>query len=88
MSIRLGQQYVFSQYRFNENEEIAPPPEAYQLFHASVLMPVLEKEKIKAQLSIEVRNLLNTKYRDYLNRFRYFTDAQGRNINIHLKINF
>lgn len=88
MSIRLGQQYVFRQYRFNENEEIAPPPEAYQLFHASVLMPVLEKEKLKTQLSIEIRNLLNTKYRDYLNRFRYFTDAQGRNINIHLKINF
>lgn len=88
MSIQFGQQYVFRQNRYNESEEIAPPPEAYQLFHASILMPVLEKEKLNAQLSIGMSNIFNTRYRDYLNRFRFFTDAQGRNINIHLKIKF
>lgn len=88
MSVRFGQQYVFRQNRFNEAEEIAASPEAYQLFHASVQMPIISNDLWRAKLSVSVHNLFNTKYRDYLNRFRYFTDAQGRNINIHLKINF
>jgi iron complex outermembrane receptor protein len=37
-------------------------------------------------VSVGVRNLLNTVYRDYLNGMRYFTDEMGRNISIRLKI--
>jgi iron complex outermembrane receptor protein len=88
MTVRLGQQYVFSQNRFNESEEIATPPQAYQLFHASLNVPLINNGLLNAKMSVSVQNIFNTKYRDYLNRFRYFTDAQGRNINIHLKINF
>jgi iron complex outermembrane receptor protein len=39
-------------------------------------------------LSIGVRNLLNTSYRDYLNSMRYFTDEMGRNINFRITIPF
>lgn len=42
--------------------------------------------KSKLQFSINVENILNQKYRSYLNRLRYFGDESGRNI--HLKINY
>jgi iron complex outermembrane receptor protein len=32
--------------------------------------------------------LLNNAYRDYLNRFRYFTDEMGRNFVFGVKFNF
>jgi iron complex outermembrane receptor protein len=37
-------------------------------------------------VGIGVRNLFNTRYRDYLNSMRYFTDEMGRNISFRLKI--
>ena len=38
--------------------------------------------------SITVNNVLNTKYRDYLNEMRYFADAPGRNILFTLNYKF
>jgi iron complex outermembrane recepter protein len=42
------------------------------------------------EISLSGHNLLNTAYRDYLNRFRYFADEMGRNIvlRVRLPINF
>ena len=39
-------------------------------------------------LGFFVDNILNTAYRDYLNRQRYFTDDLGRNFRIQLKLNY
>jgi iron complex outermembrane receptor protein len=39
-------------------------------------------------LSLRVSNALNTAYRDYLNRFRYYADDQGRNISFKVAYNF
>ena len=33
---------------------------------------------------LEVDNLLNTAYRDYLDRQRYYADSPGRSLNIRL----
>lgn len=38
--------------------------------------------------SVAVKNLLNTRYRDYLNELRYFADEQGRNLFITLNYSF
>jgi len=35
-----------------------------------------------------VHNLFNKRYRDYLSRFRYFTDDPGRNVTISLSVPF
>lgn len=37
---------------------------------------------------VEVRNILNTRYRDYLNQMRYFADEPGRNVLITLNYKF
>jgi iron complex outermembrane receptor protein len=34
---------------------------------------------------VSINNLFNTRYRDYMNRFRYFTDEVGRNVVLQLK---
>ena len=69
----------------NGKQDYKAPPAAYTLIsmNASATMAVY---KTPITVSIGVRNLLNTVYRDYLNSMRYFTDEMGRNISIRLKI--
>jgi len=42
----------------------------------------------RISLGISANNLLNTRYRDYMNRFRYFADEMGRNISVRATIPF
>ncbi|MEQ6121525.1 TonB-dependent receptor [Reichenbachiella sp. MALMAid0571] len=58
-------------------------PDGYTLlnFHSGV-----EFDKLKLGFSVE--NLLNISYRDYMNRFRYFTDDIGINYSLRLFYNF
>ncbi len=78
--------YVGKQWRLMPASDYAPPPAAYILLHAEAgfSIPALHHLNI----GFTVNNLLNTKYREYLNRFRYYTDETGRNISIRLKYNF
>ncbi|MBL7916850.1 MAG: hypothetical protein JNM96_00540, partial [Bacteroidia bacterium] len=39
-------------------------------------------------VSVSASNLLNKKYRDYLDRFRYFIDSPGQSFNFRLSIPF
>jgi len=52
---------------------------------AGLIIP-LGKQQIGINLT--VTNLLNSKYRDYLNRFRYYADETGRNISLKIKYSF
>ncbi|MDR7131909.1 iron complex outermembrane receptor protein [Algoriphagus sp. 4150] len=65
--------------------DIAPSPPAYALFNISY-QKQLNIGDNKLNLGLQVHNLLNTEYKDYMNRFRYFTYDMGRNI--LLKINY
>jgi iron complex outermembrane receptor protein len=38
------------------------------------------------QLNLSVQNLLDTAYRDYLSRFRYFIDEPGRSVVLRLQV--
>jgi iron complex outermembrane receptor protein len=38
----------------------------------------------KLEVNLSVSNALNAAYRDYLNRFRYYADDQGRNISLRV----
>jgi iron complex outermembrane receptor protein len=39
-------------------------------------------------VNVGVNNLLNTSYRDYMNRFRYYADDIGRNVTVKIKYTF
>jgi iron complex outermembrane recepter protein len=74
---------------FNEfGGDYAAPPPAYTIWNAAIAQQFSFGKKQTLQLSISASNLLNTSYRDYLNRFRYFTDEMGRNFMIRTKYNF
>ncbi|MFD0799492.1 TonB-dependent receptor [Maribacter chungangensis] len=97
----LESMYVFEQQRFPDNifvfspeqqqeVELAinTPPAAYHLlaFDAETSHSIRNKDDLK--LGLRVTNLLNTSYRDYLNRLRYFVDDLGRNISLRIIYNY
>ncbi len=63
--------------------DFAPAPDAYFLLGASAGVRFA-----KSTLSVSVENALNTAYRDYMNRFRYFADEPGINFLIRFKQSF
>lgn len=77
--------YVTKQWRVPANSDYASPPDAYYTIniHASGKI-FIHKQSI--ELGISVFNILDQSYRDYLDRFRYFTDAMGRNFAVRIKI--
>ena len=68
--------------------DISTPPEGYQLWHFYSEIKFKTFSKTNTTLAFSVQNILNTTYRDYLNRQRFFADEMGRNFQIQLKINY
>lgn len=76
--------YVNKQFRVPANADYALPPEAYFLLGIETGTSfVINKQAFIVGLGVS--NLLNTSYRDYMNKFRYYTDEVGRNITLRLK---
>lgn len=75
----IGLVQVGEQTRVEPGSDYAAPPKGYQLVQ---LNWGLRLKRI--DLGIRVSNALNTAYRDYLNRFRYYADDQGRNISLRV----
>ncbi len=85
--ISIGGIYVARQSRVptKTDEDFAPAPDAYFLLHTEAGTKVLiGKQPI--EFGITGNNLLNTTYRDYLNRFRYFSHETGRLIMFRVKV--
>jgi len=68
--------------------EINAPPDAYHLLGLTSKMEFPLGNGTKLTTSLVTNNLLNTNYRDYLNRQRLFADDLGRNLIIQLKFNY
>jgi len=68
--------------------DISTPPPAYHLLHFYSEMTFKTFGKGSMAVAFSVQNILNTNYRDYLNRQRFFADETGRNFQIQLKINY
>lgn len=65
--------------------DLAPAPPGYSLINLGYQrqFPIGND---KLNVGFQIQNLLNSSYKEYMNRFRYFTDDIGRNI--LLKINY
>lgn len=68
--------------------DISTPPKAYQLFHFYSEIKFKTFRRTETTIAFSVQNILNTTYRDYLNRQRFFVDEMGRNIQLQLKLNY
>ncbi|MBC7922941.1 MAG: TonB-dependent receptor, partial [Ferruginibacter sp.] len=71
----------------NQTFDFVAAPAGYLLLnlHAGFTLPVASQ---KLSVHVGVNNLLNVAYRDYMNRFRYFSDDAGRNWTLRLKYTF
>ncbi len=87
LNIQFSTPMVRVQERVDVNSDYVPPPAGYVLVNGQITYSFLIKNQ-KIDFSLEVSNLTNQVYRDYLNRFRYFADEVGRNIGFKLKIPF
>lgn len=81
----LSFEYVAEQKNVPVARDYAPAPPSYYLFHLDFSTEI-KTEKTAFKLFFGVNNLLNQAYRDYMNRFRYFTDEIGRNYSLRIQI--
>ncbi len=104
LRLSLSNDVVFRQTRFPDNDfvtnvpingelvptliQISQPPPAYQLFHLNAQTKYSLNTKNDLGIGISIHNILNTPYRDYLNRQRYYADDLGRNFLIQVKFNY
>ncbi|NRB58989.1 MAG: TonB-dependent receptor [Winogradskyella sp.] len=68
--------------------DISTPTDAFTLFHFNSSVRFKISDRSHLNVSFNVENVFNTSYRNYLNRFRYFADDLGRNVNLKLKFNY
>jgi iron complex outermembrane receptor protein len=67
--------------------DLAPAPPGYSLINASYFKKLKIAEN-QLTAGLQINNLLNTEYKEYMNRFRYFTADMGRNITLKLNYQF
>ncbi len=91
-SLELSSTLVRQQDRFPQNVDYALPPAGYALLDATlfgtVIFDAAHSTATMLRWSLSIHNVLNTSYRDYLSRFRYFTDEPGRNIVLRVSVPF
>jgi iron complex outermembrane receptor protein len=101
LQISLESQYVFRQNEtpddiivFSPEQqqnvllEINTAPEAYHLLNLNSRLSFPLGGRTQLTTALSVNNLLDTSFRDYLNRQRFFADDLGRNIILQLKLNY
>ncbi|HEX8507460.1 MAG TPA: TonB-dependent receptor [Hymenobacter sp.] len=86
---QLGAQGVRRQTRVprdNEQRDYQDPPPGYWLLGAEVGGTLRLGPRTPLEISLTGTNLLDARYRDYLNRYRYFLDEMGRNVTLRLRV--
>ena len=78
-----GLTQISMQKRVEVNADFLPPPKGYILGQVHWGISIN-----KFDFGVSVTNAFNQAYRDYLNRFRYFADDQGQNINFRATYRF
>ena len=70
-----------------DNFDFMEPPAGYLLWNISAGISI-KGEKTQYDFRVASENVLNTTYREYTNRFRYYADDLGRNFIISIKCIF
>jgi iron complex outermembrane receptor protein len=85
--LELNNLLVARQTRAPLTGDYAPPPAGYVLWGAAA-GTTLHLGRQPVEVSLSASNLFNAEYRDYLNRFRYYTADLGRNVQLRLRLPF
>ncbi|NND80072.1 MAG: TonB-dependent receptor, partial [Maribacter sp.] len=76
------------QTQTNEIVDVSTPPDAYHLLNFNSSIDLKASKTSTLTVGFGITNLLNTSYRNYRNRLRYYADDLGRNFLINLKLNY
>ncbi|WP_139924818.1 TonB-dependent receptor [Hymenobacter sp. DG01] len=88
--VQLGSYAVARQTRVPADyaaKDYALPPAGYVLLGLEAGATV-HWGRLPLTISLAGSNLLNQRYRDYLNRYRYFADEMGRNVTLRVQVPF
>lgn len=79
--------YRNKQWRVPATEDFAGSPDAYVIasLQCGFQIPIHNQLVV---MSFSCDNLFNTVYRDYLNRFRYYSDEMGRSFSLRVTLPF
>ncbi|EAR12050.1 hypothetical protein PI23P_11972 [Polaribacter irgensii 23-P] len=98
----LESNFVFAQNLFPNNNfdvfipttnntvlvDVSSTPNSYHLLKFNTDTSFKLSENSEITVGFTITNILNSKYRDYLNRLRYFADDLGRNYVLQLKFKY
>lgn len=79
ITVGVSNMSVLEQRRYVAGSDYIPPPPAYTLFGAEA-EATFTGDGVELRFRIQVSNAFDMRYREYLNRFRYYADETGRNI--------
>lgn len=86
--ISVGNLLVGEQKRVPDNSDFLAPPSGYSLWNAQLGTTIPFSSNQELEVSLVAQNIFDTVYRDYMNRFRYYTDDLGRNLSLRIKWKF
>lgn len=77
--------YTFKQNHYQPNLDYALPPSAYTILRLK-FETFIQVKKQTIKINLTINNVLNKSYRDYLYRFRYYADEQGRDVQLKIQV--
>lgn len=81
--LQIAHVFVAKQNRYVAGSDFAPPPPAYHLLNI-MAGTQFKLGKHDLSLNVEVSNVGNVLYKDYMNRFRYYAHDIGRNVIVRM----
>ena len=87
IEFEVSNRYVFRQNYLNADQDFVAPPPGYNLLGAKISANI-SSSKVGYRLFVQVENMLNASYRDYLNRQRYFADDLGISFTLGAQVKF
>ena len=102
LRLALQSEYVFRQNEFPNTDfeiyipetetqeivEVSSPPPAYHLLNFNSSIDFNFSEQSILTVGFQITNMLNSSYRNYLNRMRFFAHDLGRNFLVNIKLNY
>ena len=85
--IEVNNRLVFEQTKLLSEQDFVQPPPSYSLLRFKISSNLVFSS-YKVRCFVKTVNLLNVRYRDYLNRQRYFADDTGLSVTIGFGFKF
>jgi iron complex outermembrane receptor protein len=81
-------EYTAHQDFWDPEAELVAPPDGYFLvgLRADTGWRLGDERNLFAGIAVD--NLMNVRYRNYLNRLRYFADETGRSVQCRIRLEF